>query len=98
MLYIKGMNLDFYSAKFIFTLIFTFFILVYWVFNFIILYHLTRFGIGTQPKKFSAVFLLGSIVLFFISGSLFARLDTSALGQEFANFLNNSNFSITYPR
>lgn len=90
--------MDFNSTEFIFTLVFVFFVLVYWIFNFLILYHLTRFGIGTQPKKFSAVFLLGSITLFFVSGSLFAGLDTDVLGQELTGLLKNSNFSITYPR
>lgn len=90
--------MDINSAGFIFTLVFALFILVYWIFNFIILYHLTRFGIGTQPKKFSAVFLLGSIILFFVSGSIFAGLDTNVLEQELRGLLNNSNFSITYPR
>ena len=37
--------------------------LVYWGVSFIILYHLTRFGVGVQPKKFAAAFLFGSVVL-----------------------------------
>jgi len=40
-----------------------FFLFCYWLVAFTILYHLTRFGIGVQPKKFSAIFLLGSITL-----------------------------------
>jgi len=62
---------------------------LYWIFNFIILYHLTRFGIGTLPKKFAAIFLLGSIGLFFSSIVLFADIDTSSLGARFGKFGGN---------
>jgi hypothetical protein len=44
--------------------------LLYWAVAFIILYHLNRFGIGVQPKRFSAAFLLGSMILF--AGLVFA--------------------------
>jgi hypothetical protein len=91
------MGTDFISTGFTFAVLVLLFILVYWIFNFIILYHLTRFGIGTQPKKFAAVFLLGSIILFFISASFFAGLDTDALGQKIKE-LAGSNFNITYPK
>lgn len=37
--------------------------LVYWGMVFVILYHLTRFGIGVQPKRFAALFLFGSLAL-----------------------------------
>jgi len=89
--------MDFISAKLIFTFIFLFFILAYWIFNFIILYHLTRFGIGTQPKKFAAIFLLGSVTLFFVSAVLFAGLDLNSLKSQLAK-IGNSAFNITYPR
>lgn len=51
----------------------------YWVFNFIIIYHLARFGVGTQPKRFAAVFLLGSVTLFVICILIFANIDTSGV-------------------
>ncbi len=51
----------------------------YWIFNFIIIYHLNRFGIGTQPKRFAVVFLLGSIALFFVCILIFANVDTTNL-------------------
>jgi len=54
---------------------------LYWTFNFIILYHLTRFGVGVQPKKMAAVFLLGSVVLFSVSILLFTSLDLSHLNE-----------------
>jgi len=57
-------------------------ILVYWISSFIIFYHLVRFGVGTQPKIISAVFVLGSLVLFFTSTVLFAGIDTGRLNLE----------------
>ncbi|PJA32734.1 MAG: hypothetical protein CO185_01940 [Candidatus Zambryskibacteria bacterium CG_4_9_14_3_um_filter_42_15] len=48
---------------------------VYWVIAFIIVYHLNRFGIGVQPKKFAAIFLFGSLVLASISTILFTKVD-----------------------
>jgi len=53
--------------------------LIYWGATFIILYHLTRFGIGVQPKKFAAVFLFGSVVLSGAAIILFMNLDTNLL-------------------
>lgn len=38
-------------------------LVVYWIFAFVALYHLTRFGIGTQPKRIAGIFLTGSLVL-----------------------------------
>ena len=52
---------------------------IYWVVTFIIFYHLTRFGIGTQPKKFAAVFLLGSVVLTSVVIIFFINSDISSL-------------------
>jgi hypothetical protein len=57
-------------------------ILVYWISSFIIFYHLVRFGVGTQPKIISAVFVLGSLVLFFTSTVLFSGIDTSRLNYQ----------------
>jgi len=55
--------------------------LVYWGVAFIILYHLTRFGIGVQPKRFAAVFLFGSIILFTASILLYANMNVGELMQ-----------------
>ena len=52
---------------------------VYWILSFVILYHLTRFGIGTQPKKFAAIFLFGSVVIATAALVLFIRLDVNHL-------------------
>ncbi|OHA91013.1 MAG: hypothetical protein A2758_01320 [Candidatus Zambryskibacteria bacterium RIFCSPHIGHO2_01_FULL_49_18] len=49
--------------------------LIFWGAVFVILYHLTRFGVGTQPKRFAAIFFLGAVVLFGVSILLFANLD-----------------------
>ena len=51
---------------------------IYWGVVFVILYHLTRFGIGTQPKRFAAIFFLGSIILFSLSIILYLNVDTSS--------------------
>ena len=53
--------------------------LVYWGAVFVILYHLTRFGIGVQPKKFAAAFLFGSVVLSGTAIILFMNLDIEPL-------------------
>ncbi|MDO8471053.1 MAG: hypothetical protein Q7S49_00375 [bacterium] len=53
--------------------------LIYWGVAFVILYHLTRFGIGVQPKKFAAAFLLGSVVLSGTAIILFMNLDVKPL-------------------
>jgi hypothetical protein len=56
-----------------------FLVLVYWTVVFIILYHLTRFGVGVQPKKFAAVFLIGTVILFTVAISLYMNVDISKL-------------------
>lgn len=48
---------------------------IYWGVSFVIFYHLTRFGVGVQPKRFAAIFLFGSIILFTASILLYANLD-----------------------
>ena len=63
----------------IFNVLAAFVLLVYWVIIFIILYHLTRFGIGVQPKRFAAAFLLGSVVLSATAIILFLNIDISLL-------------------
>lgn len=52
---------------------------IFWVVAFIILYHLTRFGIGVQPKKFAAIFLFVSLALFCVALLLYANIDLSSL-------------------
>jgi hypothetical protein len=53
--------------------------MIYWGMVFVILYHLTRFGIGTQPKRLSVAFLFGAL---FLSGAailLFISVDLNTL-------------------
>lgn len=70
--------------KFMFTLEIIFNILaglaflIYWGIAFVILYHLSRFGIGVQPKKFAAAFLFGSVVLSATVIILFMEIDISS--------------------
>ncbi len=52
---------------------------VFWGIVFITLYHLTRFGIGTQPKKLAAALLFGAVILFCGSVFAFATLDLGVL-------------------
>ena len=60
-------------------IILAFLALIYWGAVFTILYHLTRFGIGTQPKRLAAIFLFGTVVLFFASVILYVRVDLNSL-------------------
>ena len=61
----------------IFNVLFVGLFIVYWAVAFVIIYHLTRFGVGTQPKKFAGIFMLGSLVLSAIAIVLFTRLEVS---------------------
>lgn len=63
--------------------------LIYWIPAFFIVYHLTRFGIGSRPKFIALVFLVGSVVLFsmFIIGA--SQLDLTALTQQVGNYIKS---------
>lgn len=52
---------------------------IYWIFAFIILYHLTRFGVGTQPKKFAAIFLGGSLIFSSFAVAMFLEIEITKL-------------------
>ena len=67
------------TLEIIFNILAALIFLIYWGASFIILYHLTRFGIGVQPKKFAAVFLFGSVVLSGAAIILFMNLDIKPL-------------------
>lgn len=47
----------------------------FWLVAFVILYHLSRFGVGTLPKKLAALFLVGSLILFVWSVIAYYQLD-----------------------
>lgn len=43
--------------------------LIYWLFVLITLYHLDRFGTGTQPRRIAIIYFIGSFGLFFVTGA-----------------------------
>lgn len=68
-------------AQAILGLIGAFAFFLFWITAFIILYHLTRFGVGTMPKKMAALFLVGAVFLFGASVAIFSDVDVSSLMQ-----------------
>ncbi len=88
--------LDFITPQFISAAIFILLPLVYWGFNFVILYHLLRFGIGVQPKRLAAIYFLGSSVLFFISIMLFINMGPLSFKNELLGFIKNTSFFSIY--
>lgn len=54
-------------------------LLAFWAASFIILYHLSRFGVGVQPKRFAAVFLFGALVISSVAVASFSQIDLSTL-------------------
>ncbi len=56
------------------SVIFLFIMLAYWTGGFLILYHLIRFGVGSNPKKVAIVFLAGSLILSIIATMFFAQV------------------------
>ena len=62
----------------IFDILATVVFFAYWGVSFIILYHLTRFGIGVQPKRFAVVFFFGSVALSCIAILLFTTIDINS--------------------
>ncbi len=51
----------------------------FWLVAFVILYHLSRFGVGTLPKKLAALFLVGSLTLFTVSVIAYYNLDMNLI-------------------
>jgi hypothetical protein len=68
--------------------LFTFIPVLYWGFNFIVLYHLLRFGVGVQPKRFACIYFLGSTFLFFVL--LISSINTTL--PDINNLTMNNNF------
>ena len=67
------------SLQAIISLVIILILVLYWVVAFLILYHLTRFGVGVQPKRFAATFFIGSVILFTLVVITLARLDLNIL-------------------
>ena len=67
----------------------------FWVIVFIIFYHLVRFGVGTQPKFLSAVFILGSGALFILSVYFFVNVDWSHILAQLIQAIRSAHFFST---
>lgn len=76
--------LEDFIAKFPFGLIlFGLAFLVFWVQAFLIMYHLTRFGIGPRPKFMALLFFIGSIILFMGVVTSYQRVEMPLLFLDF---------------
>ncbi|MEK7507352.1 MAG: hypothetical protein AAB585_02300 [Patescibacteria group bacterium] len=77
--------------------IFAFALVLYFVYTFIIVYHLTRFGIGTKSKLAALIFFVGTLVLLMIFFTIYASLDTQAIGDNFAKLFTSFSIKIPLP-
>lgn len=57
-------------------------LVAYWVGAYFLLYHMTRFGVGSKPKLASFIFLLGSIALTIILVIIYAQIGSSGLNNS----------------
>lgn len=80
--------MEFLTPSVILTLLIVLTLVTYWTTNFIIFYHLVRFGVGTQPKKIAFFFLIGSITFFFFSVSSFALIDLRQTGNSISELMS----------
>lgn len=71
--------IDSVPLEILFSFVILFAYAIFWGSVFIILYHLTRFGIGVQPKRLAAVFFAGAIILFSLSVFLYTKVDFNSL-------------------
>lgn len=62
-------------------------LVAYWVLAYFLLYHLTRFGIGQEPKLLSFIFLLGSLALTIITIIIYVQIGYSGLTNSVNQFL-----------
>lgn len=53
--------------------------LAFWSAAFAVFYHLTRFGVGILPKRLSALFLIGAMLIFAISIVLYQKVDLTTI-------------------
>ncbi len=61
-------------------------LLIYMINVFCVVYHLIRFGVGTNPKLVSLIFLVGASLLLMVSMTLLSQIDLNAIWQNFGNF------------
>ncbi|MEO8637769.1 MAG: hypothetical protein ABI430_02620 [Candidatus Taylorbacteria bacterium] len=80
-----------FSFQQIYLLFGAFILLIYWGFAFTIIYHLTRFGIGVQPKRISAVYFLGTVMLFIFAALLSTTVNVSGLSSRLFDSPQNNN-------
>lgn len=73
----------FLDPNLIFIILSSLLIFLFWLFVFVIFYHLVRFGVGTQPKAGAAIFVFGSLTLFFMSILFFSNIDWSIIINKF---------------
>ena len=52
---------------------------VYSWYTFSIIYHLIRFGVGTNPKKLALIFFVGSFILFSLTVISYLRITWGAV-------------------
>jgi len=61
---------------------------VYLTYAFLIVYHLTRFGIGTQPKTAALIFFIGATALLLIVAYAYARVDWVGAASRLSQVIN----------
>lgn len=88
--------LNFITPKFMAGVLLVLVPLLFWGFNFIVLYHLLRFGIGVQPKRMAAIYFVGSSILFCIVILLSANLDLFSFKNQLAEFFTDTSFFRIY--
>jgi hypothetical protein len=91
-----GMDNLGFSPSLVMSLVGLFFFVAYWSYNFIIVYHLARFGVGVLPKRLAAFFMIGSIFLFFVSVTLYSAIDKNAVRDKVVSVARN--MFIFYPQ
>jgi len=64
------------------------------VYAFCIMYHLTRFGIGPNPKLLSVVFFIGFCILIVSMSTFFNQIDQNTIVERLGD-INLFNFRLT---
>ena len=70
---------------------YAFLLLLYFIYGFVIIYHLIRFGVGIQPKIVAFVFFVGSLILVLPTIVFYLNVDGAA---AFTAFINNVQIGI----
>ena len=88
--------LNFITPQFIAGVLLVLVPLLFWGFNFIVIYHLLRFGIGVQPKRIAAIYFVGSSILFCIAVLLSANIDLTSFKSQLVAFFTDTSFFKVY--